>query len=365
MKIIRIEIGKLQIPLIRPFITAVRRTEYVEDIITIIKTDCGKTAYGSGAATPLITGDTQESMVYAIKNIIAPKLIGHEITELNTLLHLNETALQKNTSAKAVIDIALHDLFAQKCNIPLYQLLGGHKDSINSCITVSVKNIDEMVKDALTLVNAGFKIIKIKVGLDPIEDIKRIQAIKEALGNDIQLLVDANQGWDVKDAINVINKLEPYTIALIEQPIKAHDLTNLKHIRDNTNSFIVADEACFSPADALTIAKHNIADGINIKLAKAGGIYNANAIYHIAKAANIQLMVGCMLESPVGVAAIASFALSKPDILYADLDPIALIKENYVIGGAKLIGHQITLPNKPGLGIEGFSSGYTFISEVR
>lgn len=366
MKITSISIGKLQIPLIRPFITAVRRTEYVEDIVVMLQTDCGKIGYGSGAATPAITGDSQDSMISAIKNILAPKLIGRDIEELNQLLHITETALQKNSSAKAAIDIALHDLFAQKCQLPLYKFLGGHNNTISSCITISVKAVDDMVNDALALVNDGFNVIKIKVGLNPSEDITRVSAIRSALGNDIQLLVDANQGWDVKSALSVINALEKYNlnIGLIEQPVKATDITNLKHIRDNVSSFIMADEACFSPADALNIAINNAADGINIKLMKSGGIYNANAIYHIAKSANLRLMVGCMLESPIGVAAIASFALSKPDMLYADLDPIALIRENYVLGGAQLVGNNIVLADKPGLGIEGFSQGFTLLDEV-
>lgn len=367
MKITSVSIAKLQIPLIRPFITAVRRTENVEDTVIMIKTDCGKIGYGSAAATPAITGDSTESIIGIIQNVIAPRLIGRDISEFNNLLNICQTSCQKNSSAKAAVDIALHDLFAQQCNLPLYKLLGGNKNKISSCITISVKDVADMVNDAESLVKDGFKIIKIKVGLNPIEDIERVKAIRQALGNHITILVDANQGWDCKSSINVIKAFEQanLNIGLVEQPVKADDLINLKHIRDTVDSFIVADEACFSPIDALNIAKNNVSDGINIKLMKSGGIQNAQAIYNIAKTANIRLMVGCMLESPIGVAAIASFALSKTDILYADLDPIALIKENYVIGGARLSGNKITVSDKPGLGIEGFTQGFYPICEVK
>lgn len=366
MKITSISIARLSIPLIRPFITAVRRTENVEDTVVMIKTDCGKIGYGSGAATPAITGDTHESMLSAIKESIAPRLIGHSMDEFNHLLHLIDTALPKNTSAKAAVDIALHDLFAQKCQLPLYQFLGGHKNTIDSCITVSVKDANEMVEDARTFAAQGFKTLKIKLGLNPDDDIARVRAIRAVLGDNTVLAVDANQGWDVDNALRVIRcfEQENLQISFVEQPVKAFDLVGLKHIHDNVPLFIMADEACFSPADALYISQHDVSDGINIKLMKAGGIAQANAIYHIATAANIRLMVGCMLESPIGVAAAASFAVSKPDILFADLDPMALIRKNPLIGGAQLQGNQIVLSYKPGLGIEGFHEGLIAIHEI-
>lgn len=366
MKIVAISISRLIIPLIRPFITAVRRTENVEDIVVMIKTDCGKVGYGSGAATPMITGDTQESMVAAIRDRIAPQLIGKNLEHFNELLHLTDTALQKNTSAKAAIDIALHDLFAQKCQLPLYQFLGGHKNTLDSCLTISLKNKDEMVNDAQAFVRQGFCSLKIKLGSNPNEDMARVRAIRAAVGPQVELAVDANQGWDVKSALRIIRVFEQenLNIHMIEQPVVAHDLKNLKYLCDHVSSFIMADESCFSPMDALHIAQNNSSDGINIKLMKSGGIYNANAMYHIATAANIRVMVGCMLESPIGVAAIASFAASKPDILLADLDPMMLIRQNPVLGGVQLINNQIVLSDKPGLGIEGFRDELVKISEI-
>lgn len=365
MKIVSIDIAKLQIPLIRPFITAVRQTSHVEDVVVMIKTDCGNIGYGSAASTPAITGDTTESIIAAIKDNIAPKLIGKSIGEFNSLLSIVNNALQKNTSPKAAVDIALHDLFAKQCGLPLYKMLGGSNNTINTCITISVKKAEDMVNDAIIQANSGFNIIKIKLGLNTDDDIARVKAIRQALGFDVRLLVDANQGWNYKDAIRVINALEEFKIEIIEQPIKANNLIDLKHITDTTNNFIMADEACFSVTDAMNIGSNHAADGINIKLMKSGGIANANSIYNIAEASNLGVMVGSMLESPIGVAAIASFALSKNDIMYADLDPIALIKENYVLGGARLIGNQVILSNKPGLGIDGFSQGLTHICEIK
>lgn len=366
MKITEIHIGQLSIPLIRPFITSVRRTECVDDVVIMIKTDRGMVGYGSAASTPAITGDSTESIIQAIQSILGPQLIGRNISELNLLLQMNHQNIEKNTSAKAAIDIALHDLFAQYCGLPLYQVLGGHKNSINSCITISVKTNQEMMVDAIDLVKQGHKTIKIKLGLDPMEDLERVRAIRQAVGKDITLLVDANQGWSCDDALKIISSFKRYQldIPMVEQPINGQDLLNLKTIRDQVDCSIIADEACFSPQNALDIAKMNACDGVNIKLMKSGGIANAQAIYHIAKTAGMNIMVGCMLESPIGITAVASFAISKPDILYADLDPLFLIRDNYVLGGAQRSGSKIVLADKPGMGIEGITQGLKWIGAL-
>ncbi|HIG0328937.1 TPA: dipeptide epimerase [Legionella pneumophila] len=367
MNIKEIHIANLTIPLCRPFITAVRRTECVDDVVVLIETDCGKIGYGSAASTPAITGDNTKSIITTIKNALGPPLIGRNIAEFNLLLQMTDQAIEGNSSAKAAIDIALHDLFAQYCGLPLYRLLGGNTNCIDSCITISVKEIDEMVSDAVDLIQRGHKTLKIKLGLDPVDDIKRARTIRQVVGNDVTLLVDANQGWSYKDALKVIAafKKENLNISLVEQPVNARNLPDLKAISEQVDCSIIADEACFSPEDALNIAMINACDGVNIKLMKSGGIEKAQAIYHIAQAAKMQIMVGCMLESPIGVAAIASFALSKPDISYADLDPIFLIRDNYILGGAQPAGNKIILADKPGLGIESITQGLNRIGVIR
>ena len=367
MQITAITIGTLKIPLIRSFITAARRTEHVDDIVVMLKTDSGAVGYGSAAATPAITGDSQGSIISAIQGSIAPQLIGQRVNNFNHLLNCVDAALKENSSAKAAVDIALYDLFAQHCQLPLYQFLGGNSNKIKTCITISVKDPGEMADDAQLLVTQGFTALKIKVGLNPSDDMTRIQAIRARVGEQIKILIDANQGWTPKGAIQVITAIEKHNLAieLVEQPVPAQDLANLKFVRDQVASTIIADEACFSPEDALTIAKINASDGINIKLMKAGGINKANAIYHIANSARLSCMVGCMLESPIGVAAAASFATSKPNLLFADLDAIALIKNNPMINGAQLVGNEIILSDQPGLGIQGITEGFTIVGEVK
>ncbi|MCX8515150.1 MAG: hypothetical protein RL017_48 [Pseudomonadota bacterium] len=365
MKITSITIASLEIPLITPFITAIRKTTSVNDVVILLKTSDGKIGYGSAASTPAITGDSIESIIATIKNIIAPNLLNKEIYALSELLYFTNNCVKANSSAKAGIDIALHDLFAQYCNLPLYKFLGARSNSITTSIMISLKEANAMAQDATNFISQGFDTIKIKLGVDAISDIERVKLIRQAVGDKCNLVVDANQGWDCKMAFQIIKAINIYNIAFIEQPVKANAINDLSLIRHNVDNLIIADEACFSKEDALNLAKASACDGINIKLMKSGGIRNANAIYDIATAANMKIMVGCMLESPIGIAAIASFALSKPDIYFADLDPLALIKENYIIGGAQLNKNKIILSQQPGLGIQGFTQGLTYLYEVK
>lgn len=366
MKITSVCIGRLQLPLTRPFITAVRRTDCVDDVVVMIHTDNGAIGYGSAASTPAITGDSTQSILTALQDHLARQLIGRDVLEFNHLLLMTNQGVTVHSSAKAAIDMALHDLFAQYCGLPLYQYLGGHNRRLDSCLTISAKATDEMVADAMDWVAQSHRTLKIKLGLHPEGDLQRIQAIRAAVGEAITLLVDANQGWSVDDAMTIIDSFQQQglNIPLIEQPVAAADWQHLKQIRDRFDCDIIADEACFSPKDALMLANQHACDGVNIKLMKCGGLANAQAIYNIANSAGLHTMFGCMLESPIGVAAIASFAASKPERSYADLDPVFLIRDNVVSGGIQRCGHQLLLSDKPGLGIEGFAQGYERIAEI-
>jgi L-alanine-DL-glutamate epimerase-like enolase superfamily enzyme len=367
MHITQIDIATLTIPLTRPFVTAVRRTDAVHDVVVMIKTNTGKIGYGSAASTPAITGDTTESIIKAIQSKLGPMLIGRFVTEINQLLDENEHALLKSTSAKAAIDMALHDLLAQYCGVPLYQLLGGNKNTLQSCITVSAGSIHDMTSNAINLVQQGHTMLKIKLGLNPATDVQVMQAIRQHVGPDINLLVDANQGWSYEESIEILNDFShlKLNIPMVEQPVAAVNLEALQKITTHSQCSIFADEACFSAVDALNITQNKLCDGINIKLMKSGGIAKAKAIYYITNTAQRICMTGCMLESPIGVAAMASFSLAMPHIAYVDLDPIYLIRDNYVKGGITLDGTHMRLSDKPGLGIEGFVDGLNMIGNIR
>ena len=247
MKITDIELGMLRVPLKTPFKTALRTVDTVEDVVVLVRTDSGHTGYGEAPATAVITGDTHGSIIEAIRKFIAPRLIGQEIGNLNRITQLIQTALEKNTSAKAAVEIAVYDLFGQLYGVPLYKMLGGGDPVITTDITISVDYIEKMVADSLSAVDRGFESLKIKVGKDIGVDIERVKAIYAAVEGRALLRLDANQGWTAKQAVHAINMLEDagVRLELVEQPVKAQDLDGMKYVTERVHTPIMADESVF------------------------------------------------------------------------------------------------------------------------
>ncbi len=354
MKITAIQLGMLRVPLKTPFKTALRTVETVEDVVVLIHTDSGHTGYGEAPATAPITGDTHGSIVAAIEHFIKPRLIGEDIADLNRLTGLIQGALERNTSAKAAVEIAVYDLWAQLYGAPLYRLLGGGDPVLTTDITISVDYIDKMVADSLSALERGFESLKIKVGKDIGLDIERVKAIHAAVEGRALLRLDANQGWTPKQAVHAMRTLEEAGVALelLEQPVKAADIDGLKYVTERVNTPVMADESVFAPAQVLDLIQRRAADIINIKLMKTGGLSNAIRIADIAALYGVPCMIGCMIESSISVAAAVHLAVAKADIITkVDLDGPSLGRFNPVEGGVNFNESEITIGDAPGLGI--------------
>jgi o-succinylbenzoate synthase len=354
MKITDIRFGLLKVPLKTPFKTALRTVEAVEDIVVAVHTDTGHVGYGEAPATAVITGDTHGSILEAIRRFIAPRLIGQEIADLNRITQLIQTALEKNTSAKAAVEIAVYDLFGQLYGVPLYKMLGGGDPVITTDITISVDYIDKMVADSISAVDRGFESLKIKVGKDIGVDIERVRAIYAAVEGRALLRLDANQGWTAKQAVSAITALEDagVRLELVEQPVKARDLDGMKYVTERVHTPIMADESVFGPTEVIDLIRMRAADIINIKLMKTGGLSNAIRIADIAALYGVECMIGCMLESSISVAAAVHLAVAKADaITKVDLDGPSLCAYNPVDGGVIFNESEISVTDAPGLGI--------------
>lgn len=355
MKITNIRFAKLCIPLITPFKTALRTVNNIEDIVVIIETDVGEVGYGSAPSTPVITGDTHGSIITAIDTIIKPKILGCSIANLNEITQLIQNALVNNYSAKAAVEIAIYDLWGKYHNAPLYKLLGGGSNKLKTDITISVDDIDKMVADSLKAISDGFDILKIKIGNNIHEDIKRVEAIHDAVGDKAQLRLDVNQGWTKKQTVYAAKSLESsgVELELIEQPVKANDFDGLLYISERVLTPIMADESAFGPKQVIELITSGAADIINIKLMKTGGLSNAIKIADIAALYNTDCMIGCMLEGSIGAAAAAHLAVAKSNIINKiDLDGPALGQYDPVIGGVDFDKANISLSEASGLGIK-------------
>ncbi|MFL0251852.1 dipeptide epimerase [Clostridium neuense] len=355
-------IGHMSVPLKKPFKTAIRSVNSVDDVIVKVITDTGNIGFGSAASTALVTGDTTESIEGAIKNYIKKSIVGMDIENLeNVLLKLNSCII-RNTSAKAAVDIAIYDLYGQLYKAPLYKLLGGYRNKLETDITISVNSPEEMTQDSIEAVKLGYKTLKIKVGKDSRLDIERMKAIRKAVGYDVKLRIDANQGWEPKEAVRTLRKIEDagVDIELVEQPVIASNLEGLKLVTDNVDIPVMADESVFSPKDAAKVMEMRAADLINIKLMKTGGIYNALKICSLAEVYGMECMLGCMLEGKVSVTAAVHLAAAKSVITKIDLDGPVLCSRDDVVGGAIYNNSSITLNEGPGLGIEKLPSDSIF-----
>lgn len=356
MKITGFKIGLLSAKLRVPFRTALREVHSVEDVIVELHTSEGLIGRGEAPPTAAITGETIDSIVSALRDYICPKLVDRGIEDFAALLDVVQSAIVGNSSAKAAADIALWDIYAQSCRLPIYKLLGGGTPNLETDLTISVNSPEIMANDAVFGVKSGYNILKIKVGIDPELDFARLVAVRNSAKN-AKIRIDANQAWTPKQAVRLLNQMQDagLDIELVEQPVMARDIEGLKFVTANSPVPVLADESVFTPLDAMRIMQEHAADMINIKLMKCGGLRNALRIASAAEVYGVECMMGCMLEAKVSVTAAAHLACARGIITRIDLDGPALCSEDPVMGGAVFDGCRISLADAPGLGITAVS----------
>ena len=358
MKITDIAIGTVSIPLITPFKTALRTVDRIRDIVVRVTLDSGETGYGEAPPTAVITGETSQSIEAALRDYLAPAVMGLDPSDRDTLFGRLDRAMAKNTSAKAALDIAIHDAAARGLGMPLFRFLGRNapaeiRTELETDLTISVNDPEVMASDARAAAARGFRILKVKVGKGGTEDVERVRRVREAAGPDAVLRIDANQGWTPEEAVRTVGMMEDagLNIELVEQPVSCHDFRGMQYVTAHTKTPILADESVFAPEDAARIIEERGADLINIKLMKTGGIYAAEKICDLAERSGVRCMMGCMLESAVSVSGAAHLAAARSVISMCDLDGPSLCAENPYEGGPVYQEQKIFLPETPGIGI--------------
>ena len=316
-----------------------------------IRTDSGLVGIGEACPFPPITGETQATNIAAAK-AIRDMLIGKDPLAIDDILRLIGPIVHSNPSTVAAYDMACFDILGQAAGLPLFRLLGGNKSTFESDITTGIDTPAAMAANAKGHADMGYKTLKVKIGLDPDQDFERLRAVREAIGDAIALRIDANQGYTVPQAIYALKKIDRLRIQFAEQPVLASDTNGLRAVREESPIPIMADEALFGPADAVKLIRAEACDFMNIKIMKAGGILNSVRIAHIADAANMRCMVGCMLETRIALTAAAHVVASQANIVYADLDGNAEHTIDPVVGGMTTKAGIVTMPEKPGLGCD-------------
>ncbi|MEZ5081930.1 MAG: dipeptide epimerase [Bacteroidales bacterium] len=352
MKITGIEFWEVRMKLAVPYTIAYETFDSAVNVFLRLKTNSGITGFGCGAPAPEVTGETEKDVLEKTNRVVEPFLKNTDPLRLSFLIEKLKPELKGYPATQAMVDAALWDIMAKKADIPLYKLLGGFRDRMKTSITIGIMPVSETVVNANDFIRQGFKVLKIKGGIDVNEDIERVVKTRETVGTSIEIRFDANQGYSLEDTILFVNETKKVKVELLEQPTPYDELEKMAQVTSKVSIPIMADESLQNLRDVFNIARRNQADMINIKIMKVGGIYEAIHINSVARSAGIEAMVGCMDESALGISAGLAFALSRPNVHYADLDGhLDLIGDP--AQGAVILKDGILYPSaKPGLGIE-------------
>jgi len=353
-----VEIIKLNIPYKEPFVISLGIIPEATNVVVRIHTDQGLTGTGECAPFVFIVGETQET-VFELAKMVGRLLMGKNPFDIEARLGEIDRAVKGNPTMKSAFDMALYDLASQKAGMPLYQFLGGSNNrEIFTDMTISIGTPEKVARDALEFKKAGFPAIKVKLGTTMKEDLSRIMAIREAIGMDYPVRIDANQGWDTITAIATLRALEKYNIEHCEEPIPHWNNRELVKVRENSPIPIMADESLFDHHDAFRLASMGACDYFNIKFSKSGGIYNALKIIAIAEASGIKCQVGCMSESRFALTALMHLVMARDNVVHYDMDSSLMLAGDPVTGGIVYRGKgKWELGEHPGIGAD-FDEAY-------
>jgi o-succinylbenzoate synthase len=351
VKFTSFEIYRYSIPMV-PFTIATGTMNFAQNIFLRAHTDNGLTGVGECSAFPMIVGETQATC-YEVAKDFASLWKNKNAADIEARLAELHLAIAGNYTIKSAFDMLLYDLAAKEANQPLYQFLGGTKRRIETDITIGIGTPEAMAQTAIQFKTQGYQIIKVKLGKKPDEDVERIKQIRNAIGPEIILRLDANQGWTFDDAVFALQNLAPYHIQFCEQPMRTYNDDLLPRLCTLSPIPIMADESVYTHRDAEKIIQNKAGKYINIKLAKSGGINEAIQINQVAERNGMNCMQGGMLESRLALTANVHFAMAFTNIVFFDLDTCLLgHKIDPVIGGCRYNGAQLEIHDTPGIGAD-------------
>ena len=352
MRITGLEAWPHEMRLAEPYAIAHEAFDRAENVFLRLLTDSGPVGLGCAAPDFGVTGENAQTVMAAIDGVVRERVLGLDPLRTLHVLDALEEPLAGQPSALAAVDMALHDLLGRVAGLPLWVLLGGYRDSIPTSVTVGILPEDETVEKARDFVARGCLALKLKGGRDVEDDIARVHRVREAVGPAIELRFDANQGYRSAAALHFIEATRDARLELIEQPTPVSRPESLGKVSSASHLPVMADESLLTLRDAFRIASGGLADMVNIKLMKVGGLAAAARVNAVARAAHLEAMVGCMDEAALAIAAGLHFALAHRNVMYADLDGHLDLIDDPTAGAVLLEGGRLRATDRPGLGFD-------------
>lgn len=350
MRIRKLELTRVDMRLSEPYTIAYETISRTTNFFLRIETGDGTIGWGCAAPDLEVTGETPESVERGFEQVVHPALIGADPTRIAYQLFKFKRSLEKQPALRAMVDIALHDWLGKKAGLPLYRMLGGYRTRIRTAVTIGILEPEETVERAKDWISRGFRALKLKGGLSVEGDIERVRRVREVVGPRIELRFDANQGFSVEETVLFFQGVRDAKLELIEQPTSKGKPDAMERLVRRIPIPVMADEALMTVGDAFRVARDGLADMMNVKLMKVGGIQEALHINSVSVSAGLEVMVGCMDESGLGIAAGLHLALARPNVMYADLDGHLDLLDDPAAGAVRIEKGMMFPVDGPGLG---------------
>jgi L-alanine-DL-glutamate epimerase-like enolase superfamily enzyme len=326
-------------------------------LLVRVKTDAGLTGLGEVSCTPRWSGEDQVTAAHFIASFFEPLLIGRDPLDVGANTQLMRHALFGHPFTKAALEMAFWDLLGKAAGVPVYRLLGGkRREYVPTKWSISGVAPEKAAGIASWACEQGFRTMKVKVGIDPEEDVQRVRAVRQAIGPDVRLGIDANGAWRPRTAIEMVQRLSDYGIFFVEQPVPPGDTAWLAEVRESVRLPIVADESLYTMQDGLSLIRAGAADVFSVYVGKSGGIAAGSALGALADGAGLACTLGSNLEMGIGSAAMLHLAIATSCMVSGEY-PCDIIgpmfyEDELLQEPLDIRGGEARVPDRPGLGIE-------------
>jgi L-alanine-DL-glutamate epimerase-like enolase superfamily enzyme len=350
MKITHVEAWPVTMQLSQAYSIAYDDITEAVNVFVRIETNRGQVGYGCAAPDPQVTGESPQQVLAALNETAREEVRGSDPLRHAMLMERLRRSLKELPSARAAVDMALFDILGKVAGLPVWRMLGGYRNRIRTSVTIGILPERETLEVGRDLVSRGFRCLKLKGGRDVEQDVERVLRLREAVGTSIELRFDANQGYTVDESLRFVEATRKAGLELLEQPTPKEEVESLGRVARGVPLPVMADESLVTLRDAFRLARRDLVDMVNVKLMKAGGIGEALQINAVARAARLEVMVGCMDEAALGIAAGLQFALARPNVVYADLDGHLDLVDDPTAGSVRLEAGTVFASEQPGLG---------------